>query len=72
MMVIPPAVLDLLDLEAGSAVTLAVEDERLVVEPPRKPRYTLEELLAQSKRRVPTTKEDRAWLNSAPIGRELL
>ena len=72
MMAIPPAVLDILNLEAGSAVTLAVDDERLVVEPPRKPRYTLEQLLAQGKRKVPLTKEDREWLDSAPVGRELL
>jgi antitoxin ChpS len=72
MIVIPPAILDMLNLEVGSAVTLAVDDKRLVVEPPRRPRYTLKELLAQSKRKAPTTKEDREWLNSAPVGRELL
>jgi antitoxin ChpS len=72
MIVIPPAILDMLNLEAGSSVTLAVDDKRLVVEPPRKPRYTLKELLAQGKRKAPTTKEDREWLNSAPVGRELL
>jgi antitoxin ChpS len=72
MMVIPPAILDMLNLEAGSAVTLAVDEERLVVESPRRPRYTLEQLLAQSKRRARITKEDREWLDSAPVGRELL
>jgi len=71
MMVIPPAILDMLNLEAGSAVTLAVDDERLVVELPRKPRYTLQHLLAQSKRKAPISREDREWLNSAPVGREL-
>ncbi|MGA2207880.1 MAG: AbrB/MazE/SpoVT family DNA-binding domain-containing protein [Terracidiphilus sp.] len=72
MMVIPPVILDLLNLEAGSAVTLAVDDERLIVEPPRKPRYTLQELLTQGRRKAPITKEDREWLDSAPVGRELL
>ncbi len=72
MIVIPPAILDMLNLEAGSAVTLAVDDERLVVEPPRKPHYTLQKLLAQGKRKAPTTKEDREWLDSVPVGRELL
>jgi antitoxin ChpS len=72
MIVIPPAILDMLNLEAGSSVTLAVDDKRLVVEPPRKPRYTLKELLAQGKRKAPITKEDREWLDSAPVGRELL
>lgn len=72
MMAIPPAILDILNLKAGSAVTLAVDDERLVVELPRKPHYTLEQLLAQGKRKAPIAKEDREWLNSAPVGRELL
>lgn len=78
MMAIPPAILDILNLEAGSAVILAVDDDRLIVESPRKPRYTLEQLLARRKRtapvskRAPLSKEDRDWLNSGPVGRELL
>ena len=72
MMVIPPAILNILNLEAGSAVTLVVDNERLVVEPPRTPRYTLEQLLAQGKRKAPIAREDSEWLNSAPVGRELL
>jgi antitoxin ChpS len=72
MMVVPPAILDQLQLKAGAAVALVVDGQRLIVEPPRKPRYTLEELLAQCDPDAPLSDEDRAWINSAPAGRELL
>jgi len=72
MMVVPPAILDQLNLQAGSAVALVVDGPRLVVEPPRKPRYTLEKLLEQCDPDAPLSDEDRAWINSAPVGRELL
>lgn len=72
MMVVPPAVLDLLRLQADATVALAVEGERLIVESPRKPRYTLKELLAQCDPKAPLPEEDREWLNSGPVGRELL
>jgi antitoxin ChpS len=72
MMVVPPAILDQLQLKAGAAVALVVDGQRLIVEPPRKPRYTLEELLDQCDPNAPFPDEDREWLSSAPAGRELL
>ena len=47
MLAVPPAFLDLLNLGAGAKVGTRVEDARLVVERTTRPRYTLEELLAQ-------------------------
>ena len=47
MLAVPPAILDLLHLAPGAKVGLAVEQGRLVVEPTARPRYTLDELLAQ-------------------------
>ena len=72
MMVVPPAVLDMMHLKAGAKVALAVDGERLIVESPRKPRYTLEELLAECDRGASVSDEDREWRNSSPAGRELL
>ena len=46
MLAVPRAILDMLHLEAGATVGLAVDGERLVVLPQPKPRYTLDELLA--------------------------
>jgi antitoxin ChpS len=72
MMTVPPAILDMLRLKADATVALAVEGERLIVESPRKPRYTLAELLAQCDPNAPVSRQDREWLNSPPAGRELL
>ena len=71
MLAVPRAILDLLHLEAGATVGLALDGERLVVQPQPKPRYTLDELLAQCDPDAEITAEDRAWIDAAPSGREL-
>ena len=71
MMVVPPAILDQLGLQAGASVAMAVDGERLIVEPPRKLRYTLDELLAQCNPKARRSKEEREWQDAKPTGREL-
>ena len=71
MLAVPRAILDMLHLEAGATVGLTVDGERLVVLPQPKPRYTLDELLAQYDPQPEITEEDRAWLDLYSIGREL-
>lgn len=72
MLAVPPALLDVLHLAAGARVGLAVDNGRLVVEPTARPRYTLDELLAQCDPAAELTAEDREWLDAKPVGRELL
>jgi antitoxin ChpS len=72
MLAVPPALLDILHLQPGAKVGIAVESGRLVVEPQRRPRYTLDELLAQCNPRAPRTKEEQEWLDSKPVGGELI
>ena len=72
MLAVPPAILELLKLQAGSSVGLAVADGRLVIEPIRPPRYTLDELLAQCDASAAVSDEDRQWLDGRPTGNELL
>ena len=71
MLAAPPAILDLLHLEAGATVGIAVDGERLVVQPQTKPRYTLDELLAQCEPTAAVTEEERIWLDLPAAGREL-
>ncbi len=71
MLAVPPALLDLLHLSVGAKVGLAVDNGRLVVEPRARPRYTLDELLAQCDASAEPTAEDREWLDVGPVGREL-
>jgi antitoxin ChpS len=72
MLAVPPALLDLLRLRPGAKVGIAVESGRLVVEPHQRPRYTLDELLAQCDPGAARSKEDREWLRGKPVGGELI
>jgi antitoxin ChpS len=73
MLAVPAALLDILRLEPGARVGIAVESGRLVVEPQPRRRYTLNELLAQCHPKAPRAKarEDWEWLDSQPVGDEL-
>lgn len=72
MLTVPPAILDLVNLHAGSTVGIAVDAGRLVVDPKPRPHYPLDELLAQCDASADLTAEDRAWLEDKPVGNELL
>ena len=72
MLAVPPALLDILHLRLGAKVGIAVENGRLVVEPQRRPRYTLDELLGQCNPKARRTREEREWLDNKPAGAELL
>jgi antitoxin ChpS len=72
MLAVPPALLDILHLRPGAKVGLAVRSGRLVVEPQQRPRYTLDELLAQCNPKAPRGKEERQWLDDKPRGGELI
>lgn len=71
MMAIPRALLDQLNIGAGAKVGLAVAEGRLVVDPQPRPRYTLDELLAQCDTGE-VTPDDREWLDDKPAGSELI
>jgi antitoxin ChpS len=74
MLAVPPALLDILHLQPGARVGIAVENGRLIVETQQRRRYTLDELLAQCDSRAPRgrDKEEQEWLDSKPVGGELI
>jgi antitoxin ChpS len=73
VMAVPKKILSLVDLEAGSRVQVSVENGRLIVEPVKKPRYRLAELLARCRRSdLAPQRRDRSWLETGPVGREAL
>jgi antitoxin ChpS len=76
MLAVPPALLNILQLQPGAKVGVAVESGRLIVEAHPRPRYTLTELLAQcnpkARRSKQSSKREGKWLNSKPVGRELI
>ena len=72
MLAVPPALLDLLGLRPGAKVSLEIQRGRLVVEPRQRPRYTLDELLAQCDPKAPRSDKEREWLDDRPVGSELI
>lgn len=72
MLAIPPAILELLHLQAGARVGVSVDHGRLIIEPEPRPRYSLEELLARCDPTAERTEEEREWLDAPAVGREIL
>ena len=71
MLTVPPAMLAALGLSPGASVGVHVEGNRLVVERMR-PRYTLEQLLAEREADPPPADaaDDSEWVSSGAVGRE--
>jgi antitoxin ChpS len=72
MLPVPPALLKQLALTSDSIVELSIDDGFLMIRPNVAPSYTLNELLAASDYDQPLSEETREWIDSKPIGRELL
>lgn len=72
MMTIPKPLLDTLGVAANAKLDLMVEDGRLVAIPRKRPKYTLEELMAQCDLDAPWSEEEREWLDMKPVGREII
>ena len=72
MLSLPQAFLKQLNLSAKSNVDLSLKNGKLIVEPINKPKYTLDELLAQSDYSGSINDEERQWLDAPSAGGELL
>ena len=72
MMAIPKPLLETLGVAANAKLDLVVEDGKLVAVPRKRPKYTLEELLAQCDPDAPITEEERMWMDLPPVGREII
>jgi antitoxin ChpS len=70
MLAVPPALLDVLQLQAGAKVGLAIDNGRLVIEPAARPRYSMAELLAASDYSQPQPAEEREWVDAPAVGDE--
>lgn len=72
MLAIPPALLDISGLRPGAKVGISIERGRLVLQPQPRPRYSLNELLAQCNPKKARTREEREWLRGKAAGAEIL
>ena len=73
VMAVPKKILSLVGLDAGSQVEVSVENGRLIVEPKKRRRYTLAELLSRCRQEDLTPGDkDQAWLQGRRTGKEAL
>mgnify|MGYP000586018178 CR=1 FL=1 len=71
--IFPKPMIQNLGLQKGDKIDITEENGRLVIEPIRKPKYSLSELLAQCENTAPElNQEDKTWLNSEPVGKEII
>ncbi|NQD54537.1 AbrB/MazE/SpoVT family DNA-binding domain-containing protein [Pseudomonas sp. CM25] len=69
---LPAAVLKQMRLGVGSTLNLDATGEALVLKPVRsKPKYTLEELMAQCDLNAPEPEDLAVWNAMRPVGREV-
>ena len=67
MLTVPPALLNALSLGTDNEVGMVIDNGRLIVEPYRRPQYSLAELLAQC---AEISAEEREWLDAPATGQE--
>ena len=75
----PAAARNLLQLSEGQEMAVTVEGSKVIMEPiptagtmrVRRPKYTLDDLLAASDPDAPMTEEEKAWHDAPPVGREV-
>ncbi|MBM7345258.1 AbrB/MazE/SpoVT family DNA-binding domain-containing protein [Pantoea coffeiphila] len=72
MLAVPPAVLKTLGLTTDSEVGMTIDNGRLIIEPQKRPHYSLDELLAQCDPHAEISEEDREWVNASALGKEVL
>lgn len=72
IMTIPKPVLDELGLAANTKVEVSAEGGRMIVAAQTRPKYTLDELLAQCDLDAPWSAEDLEWMNAPSVGREII
>jgi antitoxin ChpS len=66
---IPAPMLRALGIAEGQTLALAIENGALVARPAQQ-RYTLAELIAQCDVKKRVSKQEREWLDAAPVGLE--
>jgi antitoxin ChpS len=72
MMTVPKPVLDELGLQANAKLEVSVENGKIVAAPRQRPKYTLEELLAQCDFNAPWSAEEREWMDTPSVGNEII
>lgn len=67
---LPKKMLAMMNLQAGSQVSIEVQDGKLIIESKAKPHYSLAELLAQCDLTQPLSEDEKIWLHDGMMGAE--
>lgn len=60
-----------LELSTDSEVGMTINNGCLIIEPQKRPHYSLEELLAQCDPYAEMSEEDREWIDAPAVGKEI-
>jgi len=79
VMTVPASARNLLNLVEGQEMVVSVEGTKVIAEPVsleppvrvRRPKYTLDDLVAGMDPDTPLTDEEKAWMDAPPAGREV-
>ena len=72
MMTVPKPLLETLGLSANAKLDVTVEDGRLIAVPKARPKYTLDELVAEWTPWPERTAEEQEWLDMPSVGNEVI
>lgn len=72
MMTIPKPLLETLGLSANAKLDVSVEEGRLIAVPKARPKYTLDELVAEWTPWPERTAEEQEWLDMPSVGNEVI
>ena len=67
---LPKQFLKALSLQSGSEVQIALDRDKLVISAKKRPKYTLEQLLAQCEGKK--FRVDKEWDRAGPVGKEVM
>ena len=73
VLTVPEEIVDRLHLVSGASIDLSIVGSGLIGREVRPPKYNLDDLLDRTDPLAfERTEEDWEWLNSSPVGRELI
>ncbi len=72
MFAIPKPLLEGLGFKSNQQVGVSISDGRLIVEAKAKPKYSLDELLAECDINATLEAQEIAWLEDSAIGNEII
>jgi antitoxin component of MazEF toxin-antitoxin module len=70
---IPRSVVESVGLHVNQEVEIEAVNGKIIITPSKTVEYSLDDLLSQCKPEAMTlSQEDKSWINSPPVGKELL